>query len=134
MSAVFEGGHVGVEGLPVVAHQGHSAGGGKSARDALAMQDTGGRVPTERFGLLRLGHALEQSYAAAVGIKAVDVVEDEGLMPMFVGLEIDTQWSGLAADPADLAAQGLADTATFANTWRPKDHQQVQMSGGESAD
>src|SRR5216683_2220525 len=86
MATVFQGGHVGVEGLPVVAHQGHSAGGGKSARDALAMQDTGGCVPTERFGLLRLGHALEQANAATVGIKAVDVVEDEGLMPMFVGL------------------------------------------------
>jgi hypothetical protein len=39
-------------------------------------------VPTERFRLFRLAQGFEQANAAAVGIEAVDVVEDEGLMPM----------------------------------------------------
>jgi hypothetical protein len=34
---IFQGGHVGVERLPVIAYQGHPAGGGKLAGDALPL-------------------------------------------------------------------------------------------------
>src|SRR5260370_17235425 len=52
MTAVFQGGHVGVEGLPVIAHQRHPVGGRELVWNALAVQDTASRLPTARFALL----------------------------------------------------------------------------------
>src|SRR5439155_21624956 len=64
----------------------------------------------------------------------IDVVQDDGFMPVLVSLEINTKRSGLAADPADLASQRLADRAAFADSRRAEDHEQVQMSRAEGAD
>src|SRR5207253_2457955 len=76
----------------------------------------------------------EPACRLAVGIEAVDVVQDDGLIAVLVSLEVDAKGGGLAADPADFSAQRLADTAAFADTGLAEDHQQVQMSLGKGAD
>jgi hypothetical protein len=76
----------------------------------------------------------EQANAVAVGVQAVDVVEHQRLIAVLVGFQVDAKGGGLAADPADLAAQRLADAAGLANARVAEDHQQVQVAVGKRAD
>jgi hypothetical protein len=97
MAAIFQGGHVGVERLPGVAHQRHAAGGGELARDATALQGRGIALPRQRFCPFRLTERFEQTNAAAVGIQAIDVTQNEWLVPVLVSLEVNTK--GVALPP-----------------------------------
>src|SRR5262249_36287017 len=116
MAAVFQGGHVSIECVPVVTHQRYPAAGGELPRDVVSLQGRSRALPRERFGHFRLAHGLEQADALAVRIEAVDVVQDDGLIAVLVSLKINPKRCGLAADPADLSAQRLADTTALANT------------------
>ena len=55
-------------------------------------------------------------------------------MAMLVGFEKDAQGRGLAADPADVRIERLADIAAFADAGWSEKHQKMQMTGGESTD
>ena len=88
VAAVFQGGHVGVERAPGVADQDHAARGGKLPRDVAAHQSGRLAQPAQRFGRFRLAQGLEQADAVAVGVQAVDVVEDDGQMPVSVPSEV----------------------------------------------
>jgi hypothetical protein len=134
VTAIFESSHVGVERLPVVAYQRQPTGGGELSWDALAVQDRRGRVPAQGLGSFGLAEGLEQADAAAVGVQAIDIVEYQGLVAVLVGLEVDAQRGGLAAEPADLAAQRLADAAALADAGRAEEQQEVQVPSGEGPD
>src|SRR5229473_6062838 len=122
MAAIFQGDHIGVERLPSIAHQHYSTGGSELPRDAATLQGRGITLPRQRFRSLRLAECFEQANAGAVGIQAVDVVQDNWLMPVLVGFEVDAKGGGLAADPANRAAQRLADAVAFADAGRTEDH------------
>jgi hypothetical protein len=83
---------------------------------------------------LALAQGLQEPDAAAVAIEAIDVVEDQGLMAVGVGFEVDAQGRSLATEPAGARAEGLADAAAFADAGRAEEEEQVQVSGGEGAD
>src|SRR5262249_34562449 len=91
-------------------------------------------VRGERFGACRLTEGLEQANALAVGIEAVDIVQDDGLMAVLVSLEVNAKGGGLAADPADVSAQRLADTAALADPGLAEKHEQVQVPPGQGAE
>src|SRR5262249_17833097 len=92
---------------------GHPAGGGELPREVVWRQGRGRTLPGECFGPFRLAQGFEQANALSVGIEAVDVVQDEGLMTVLVSLEVNAKGGSLAADPADLSPQRLADTAAL---------------------
>src|SRR5262249_10084758 len=75
-----------------------------------------------------------EPYAAAVGIEAIDVVEDQRLVAIGIGFEVNAQRRGLAAEPAGAGVQRLAEAAALANAGRAKKEEQVQMSRGKGAD
>ena len=50
-------------------------------------------------------------------------------MPVLVSLEVNTKRSGLAADPADLASQRLADRAAFADAGWMRQNQDILALG-----
>jgi hypothetical protein len=86
MPPVLERRHVPVERLPVVGDDDDPAFGGELPRDALPLQAARVRVPGNRFLLLGLAQALEQTDAAAVSVQGIDVVDDDELIPMAVEL------------------------------------------------
>src|SRR5260370_9270003 len=99
MAAIFEGGHVGVERLPSVAHQDHSAGRGELTRDATPLQGRGIAQPGQRFRPLCLRKRFKQADTASVGIQAIDVIEDKRLVPVLAGLEVNAKRGGLSGAP-----------------------------------
>jgi len=68
------------------------------------------------------------------GIEAVHVVEDQRLIPVGKGLEVDAQGRGLAAQPAGAAVEGLVQAAALADAGRAEEQQQVQVARGEGTD
>jgi hypothetical protein len=59
MAAILQGGHIGVERLPGVAHQHHSTAAGELAWDAAALQGRGITLPRQRFRPFRLPQRFE---------------------------------------------------------------------------
>src|SRR5262249_13274717 len=59
VAAIFQGGHVGVERLPVVAHQRYPAGGRELPWDIASLQGRSRALPGERLGRFRLAQGLE---------------------------------------------------------------------------
>ena len=55
-------------------------------------------------------------------------------MAVSEGFEIDAQGRGLAAQPADVWVQRLADRTAFADPGWAEQQEQVQMPGSESTD
>src|SRR5262249_56086485 len=133
MAAVFQGGYVGIERLPVVADQGHVTARRKLCRNVTSLENRRGGVPAQNLGRFALTESLQESNAATIGVETVHVVEDQWLMPVLVGFEIDAQRCGQAANPADASVQGLADAAAFANAGRAEEQQQMQVAGSEGA-
>jgi hypothetical protein len=82
-------------------------------------------LPRERLGPFCLAQRLEEADALAIRIEAVDVVQDDGLMAVLVGLKVNAKRGSLASDPADLVPQPLTDGSAFADAGRAKDHEQV---------
>src|SRR5216683_1607950 len=115
MAAVLQGGHVGIERLPVIANHCDATLGGELQRNPLTLEDRCRRMPTQCFGWFGLTKCLQKANTAAIGVQAVYVVEDKRLMTVFVGLQIDAQGCGLAIDPADTIIKRLADAAAFAD-------------------
>src|SRR5271168_1567740 len=106
VAPVLQGGHVVVEGPPLVGDEGHSAGRAKRLRNPLALE--GGRIgmPTDLLAALALGETLQESDAVALGVPAIDVVEDERPMAMTPQLTIQPKDRQVAFEPAGLARQG----------------------------
>src|SRR6266851_6605609 len=134
VAAVFQGSDIGIKRFPVVAHQRYPAGGGELRGHTPTLQDRRRRVPIQGLPRFGLTQGLQEANAAAIGIQAIDIIEYEWLMAMFVSLHVNAQGRGLAADPADVAVQRLANAATLADAGRAEEHQQVQMAGGKGAD
>src|SRR6266581_426111 len=86
VAAIFQGGHVLVERLPIIPYQDDSAGGGELSGDAALSQGRSCRLPGYGFRLFRLAQGLEQANPQTVGIETVDIVQDDGFVPVLVSL------------------------------------------------
>src|SRR5882672_3145828 len=109
VAAIFQGGHVIVERLPIIPYQDDSAGRGELSGDAALTQSRSCRLPGYGFRSFRLAQSFEETNPQPVSIETVDVVQDDGFVPVLVSLQVNTKGSGLAADPANLVSQGLTD-------------------------
>src|SRR6266550_5314365 len=86
VTSIFQGGHVVVERLPIIPYQDDSAGRGELSRDAALTQGWSCRLPGYGFRSFRLAQGLEQANPQTVGIETVDIVQDDGLVPVLVSL------------------------------------------------
>src|SRR5712692_4857660 len=134
VAAIFQGRHVMVERLPIIADQDDSAGSGELSGDTALAQGRSRRLPGYRLGPFRLAQSFEETNPQAVSIETVDVVQHDGLIPVLVSLQVNTKGSGLAADPTDLAPQRLAHQAALAHPRWAEDHKQVQMPRAKGED
>ena len=67
-------------------------------------------------------------------MQTIDVVEHDRPMTVLIGLQKDAKGSGMAANPACLVGEGLADGAALTHSGIAKDHQQVQVPISEGTD
>src|SRR5260370_39789139 len=86
VAAILQGGHVLVECLPLIPYQDDSAGRGELSGDAALTQGRSCRLPGYGFRSFRLAQGLEQANPQTVGIETVDIVQDDGLVPVLVSL------------------------------------------------
>ena len=97
VAAVLEGGDGGVLGPPLVGDDGGPARGLEAGGQAGPL----GRVGVPADGLDRVGleEALEQPDGVAVGEQAVDVVDDDGLVAVFVQQSEEAEGGRLRPHP-----------------------------------
>src|SRR6266478_4666848 len=86
VAAIFQGGHVLVERLPIIPYQDDSAGRGELSGDAALTQGWSCRLPGYGFRSFRLAQSLEQANPQTVGIESVDIVQNDGFVPVLVSL------------------------------------------------
>ena len=53
-----------------------------------------------------------------VTVQAIDIIEDERLMAVFVGLQVDAEGGGIAIDPSGVARQHTPQALAFAQTFQ----------------
>ena len=75
-----------------------------------------------------------EANAVALGVPAVDVVEDDGPMAMAPERAIEAKDREVAFEPAGLTGQGLADDAAFAQAVAADEDEQLQVAVGKGLD
>src|SRR5262245_23510927 len=103
VTPILQGGDVAVEGLPFVGDDRHAAGGAELLRNFLALQGWGLGMPTDALDPLALRETLEEPNAIALGVPAVDVIEDHRSVAMSPQLAIEAKHRQVAFQPTSLA-------------------------------
>src|SRR5713101_2825180 len=123
VAAIFQGRHVVVERLPIIANQDDSAGGGELSGDTALAQGRSRRLPGYRLGPFRLAQSFEETNPQAVSIETVDVVQRDGLIPVLVSLQVNTK--GCLKSNQASKSQSLPSAPLLSPVGDGRDRQQV---------
>lgn len=114
MAAVLQGGHIRVQRFPLVSKDGDPAGRRKTRRYLQARARRYLRMPGHAFDGIGLAQRFEQTDALAIPIEAIDIVEHQGLVTVFVCQKVNAKSGSMAIDPANSAAHRSAKGITLA--------------------